>query len=235
MRKLSYVLIMLFFMLSCGQEDSVRTEEIDFKKDLIALSNENFGLFYVTRSGPVGINMEILERAIEKTAVLSKKYDIEKQILESGYYTKFDMNLSGSEIDANVMYNWINENSTDEFQKILYDMIMKEQAVDLDVIIDNVSLLPNEQIALVILNNMVGNDILNFQSRSLSDCRNQYDSTMGECKKWLYIGCGLTVVSAVASFGTLSTAFAVATTIDYERCSGSAMSTYMECVEENSK
>lgn len=102
MRKLSYVLIMLFFMLSCGQEDAVRTEEIDFKKDLIALSNENFGLFYVTGSGTVGINMEILERAIEKTAVLSKKYDIEKQILESGYYTKFDMNLSGSEIDANV-------------------------------------------------------------------------------------------------------------------------------------
>lgn len=222
-------------MVSCGQEESVRTEETDFKKDLIALSNENLGLFYVTRSDSVGINMDILERVIEKTAVLSEKYNIEKQILESGYYTKFDMDLSGSEIDANVMYNCINENSTDEFQKILYDMIMKEQVVDLDVIIDNASLLPNEQIALVILNNMVRNDVLNFQSRSLSDCRSQYDSTMSGCKKWLYIGCGLTVVSAVTSFGTLSTAFAVATTIDYERCSGSAMSTYMECVEKNSK
>ncbi len=51
MRKFNYGLIVLFFLLSCTQEHSIDTKEIEFKKELMTLSNEPIELFYITRAG----------------------------------------------------------------------------------------------------------------------------------------------------------------------------------------
>ncbi len=182
-------------------------------------------------TGVTEFSLDALKGVAEKAIVLSEKYDIDKKVIESGFYTKANMDLSDFEINEDVMYNFIKENSTDEFQKLLYDMVMEEQVVDMETIINNPFLLPNEQISLVILNNVIGNNSLSSRTVSLSDCRNEYNDYMSVCTKWLYVGTGLTVATAVMSFGTVSTLFAVATTLDYEHCSSGAMDAYMKCVE----
>lgn len=222
------IIVCVATILACNTKEKTTETDAAFKKDLHDLSERNYNLFYLTRSGELELNEDAMDLMITDAANLSTTYDLENKIAKTNYYT----NLEKDTENNGDVYDWfelINNNSTDMFQAMIYEMVIEEKQIPINNIINNNSLLPNEQIALTILTNIIKNDIA-LETKAVNSCRGQYNAHMKECKKWLYIGSGLTLASAVFSFGTLSALFAFATTVDYSNCSDSATEEFLNCL-----
>lgn len=165
---------------------------------------------------------------IEYASALSKKYSLTEIIQASDHYLNMNENLA--EMDFYETMKYFEANSTSEFYTLISDMLVNDKPVDNNNIITNAGLLPNEQIALIMVNNTIKNNDLYTHTRA-TGCKEAYDTSMGTCRKWLYGSLAGSLVCAVFSFGTLSAVCAAAATIDYDRCSGAAMDTYMNCIE----
>lgn len=202
----------------------------DFQKELTNFGNTEFNLFTITRSGEKELNVDAFNEMIEYSIKFSQKYGLAEEIEASGYYSTVDDSLVGMDMYETMRY--FEANSTPEFNELISRIIVDEKTIDNEEIIKNNKLLPNEQIALIMVNGMIKNDFA-MQTRGgvASDCRKAYEAKMKDCKYWLVAGSTLTLVSGAFSLGLLSSLFAVATTIDYSNCTDAATSSYMDCME----
>lgn len=233
---------MLLFA-SCDSIVDKTSEETDFVKDLIELSNRDFHFFKSSTRSSVTEDLNemildelVLNEMIDAALDLSSKHDLEQVILASGYYSNLDQFRENLSVDRALEI--MATNSTPEFYSMMMTL-MDGEILDDDLIINNTNLLPNEQVAIIMVNNLAKNNMQNnlFTATrgapDLSfDCIGGYQKTMKVCDRWLYAGLGLTVAFAfIPGFQFFSPLFAAATAIDNSNCSTGAMVAYMECVE----
>lgn len=221
------IAVPIFVCSSCRNETKYETPN-GFSNELTTLCNRTFNLFCTTRSGLETLNTEALNDMIAYATAVSEKYDLKAIVQASGHYSNIDETLA--EMDFYEILKYFEDNSTPEFYAMIQGMIVDEKAIDNSSIINNSGLLPNEQMALIMVNNIMNSDLINLQTRA-SGCKETYDASMKTCKKWLYGTLAGSVACAVFSFGTLSAVCAAAAAVDYDRCSGAAMDTYMNCIE----
>ncbi len=172
--------------------------------------------------------MDVFNDMISYAVELSERYNLPEIVANSGFYsTPIDESLLHA--DFYEILHYFESNSTPEFYRYITNMLVDFESLNNDKIINSKTLLPNEQLALIMLNNVTG-WAENSTRGPMDDCTNAYSAQMKECRKILYYGGGLTIFSAILSFGTLSTAFAVATGIDYAMCTDRATAQFMNCV-----
>ena len=105
---------------------------------------------------------------------LSTRYDFQNNFDYCGdIYTRSDY-----EPDFYDYLNWIEENATSGFYQIIYRWLVDEEFDDdLNQILANTILLPNEQVAIAVVYPLVQNSLVEFESRGgVDQCYDQYNS-----------------------------------------------------------
>lgn len=116
-----------------------------------------------------------------------------------------------------------------EFYNLMHDAFTNDNFVDDSAVINNVNLLPNEQMALIITNKFF-NTNSNPLTRTDSDCLKNYDAAMGKCWEQMLYGVGASVVFTALT-GVGGAAMAGVTALAYAECTGRAESAYKRCME----
>lgn len=187
------------------------------------------------------MNVEAFTEMIEYTVELSQKYGLAEEIEASGYYSTVDESLVGMDIYETMRY--FEANSTPEFYGFMSSIVVDGKIIGDNEIINNDNLLPNEQMALIVLNNMMMDNYLITQARGNDGvstmgwkpdagfCRRLYNGLMGECDTQLLKNTFLTIFVGCLSGGMASTVAGAATALDYANCQGEATNSYMYCME----
>lgn len=227
MKFLLPILAISALLASCNSNTKHASD--GFIKEIAELAEKPINLFDATRSGENGsdLNMDIFNDMISYAIELSEKYNLAEIVANSGYYsTPIDESMLHADF-YEILY-YFESNSTSEFYECIKNMLVDLKSLDNDKIVNSKTLLPNEQLALIMMNNSI-EWAENTTRGPVDDCRDAYNAHMKQCKKWLYIGSGLTII--FIPLPALSTAFGVGTAIDYALCTDRASTNLMDCLD----
>ena len=132
--------------------------------------------------------------------------------------------------------NWIEENATSGFYQIIYRWLVDEEFDDdLNQILANTILLPNEQVAIAVVYPLVQNSLVEFESRGgVDQCYDQYNSDIKRCKRDYHITMAVVTAVSVLSGGSAAPAAAVSlvgNTVALKSCMDGAARTFDICVK----
>ena len=142
-----------------------------------------------------------------------------------------------SEEDAVILDNWLKELSTRyDFYQIIYRWLVDEEFDDdLNQILANTILLPNEQVAIAVVYPLVQNSLVEFESRGgVDQCYDQYNSDIKRCKRDYHITMAVVTAVSVLSGGSAAPAAAVSlvgNTVALKSCMDGAARTFDICVK----
>jgi hypothetical protein len=226
--KLLLLVVCLLFVFSCDTKEA--KQESDFVKDLLELSEINFNLFISTRSEDSVVNEDELNWMLDLAGNMSAKYGLVDEIGASDYYEYIrEFNPSKEEfgaMSAEEIIKLLEMNATPQCVSLLMEIVEEEQCIDNSVIIRNDDLLPNEQVGLVLINNIVNQpQVDQLTTRS---CLEAYNAGMSGCRKRLVYKMALSVVCTAVN-GFLGAVMAGATAIDHDTCTSNVMAAYMAC------
>ena len=163
---------------------------------------------------------------------LSTRYDFQNNFDYCGdIYTRSDY-----EPDFYDYLNWIEENATSGFYQIIYRWLVDEEFDDdLNQILANTILLPNEQVAIAVVYPLVQNSLVEFESRGgVDQCYDQYNSDIKRCKRDYHITMAVVTAVSVLSGGSAAPAAAVSlvgNTVALKSCMDGAARTFDICVK----
>ena len=106
---------------------------------------------------------------------------------------------------------------------------------DLNQILANTILLPNEQVAIAVVYPLVQNSLVEFESRGgVDQCYDQYNSDIKRCKRDYHITMAVVTAVSVLSGGSAAPAAAVSlvgNTVALKSCMDGAARTFDICVK----
>lgn len=229
MRKYMY-LISILILSSCQVADVQNGTE---KKDNFLQEVGRLSDFVLSQSKVGGYLSEedavILDNWLKE---LSTRYDFQNNFDYCGdIYTRSDY-----EPDFYDYLNWIEENATSGFYQIIYRWLVDEEFDDdLNQILANTILLPNEQVAIAVVYPLVQNSLVEFESRGGADqCYDQYNSDIKRCKRDYHITMAVVTAVSVLSGGSAAPAAAVSlvgNTVALKSCMDGAARTFDICVK----
>ena len=149
-----------------------------------------------------------------------------------------------SEEDAVILDNWLKELSTrydfqnnfdycgDIYTRSDYEPDFDD---DLNQILADTILLPNEQVAIAVVYPLVQNSLVEFESRGgVDQCYDQYNSDIKRCKRDYHITMAVVTAVSVLSGGSAAPAAAVSlvgNTVALKSCMDGAARTFDICVK----
>lgn len=201
-----------------------------FSQQLQIISERVYDLFEETQDGQDNVNKAKMDDIIKEATIIISEFDISNKVQTSGRYSSLHFPDTKTSSSGQDVFSIVLPESSDAFQRIINNYLLFDDFVSIDNVIENPNLLDNEKLALAYMISFIQNDRCHAV-KSAEECIEAYNNSMKDCKKWLYIGTGLTLASAAVS-GFLTAAFAAATSLDYEKCSSNAMAEYMRCTQQ---
>lgn len=225
------LLLLSFLFTGCFKHDSSEKLNDAFSQRLYDISVLSRDIIETTKSDHDFLDVEKINSIMKEASEIMVEFDISRSVQMSGFYSSLSLPSTKASGETKDAFSIVFPESTDYFQQIINNFLQNDAFVEIENVIHDKQLLDNEKVALAYMISFMQNDGNNLVKASESECRDAYNGSMKECRKWMYIGLGLSVASAAVS-GFLSAAFAAATTIDYDHCSSAANDAYHDCLSQ---
>ncbi len=227
--KLLLLLSLWFCLVSCRTSEKGSNNDSGFKASLMEFANSEINFYSATRSGgEVLLSGDELNRIIELAAEIMEEYNLRDVIANSGLYTE-EMAEDFVEMDFYEIMSFFEENSTAEFYDLVCDMLVYDNPISHDKIINSLTLLPNEQFALIAASNVKNGIAGGIHTTSAADCLAAKEAGLADCRERLVIKVVFSVaVGCVVPW--LGLILGGATTIDNDTCVTSVGRAYDECM-----
>ena len=226
------IVSMSFFFVGCDSDTDKRISEKSFNNELVKFSENPIQVFNIDPvSNESTLNRDAFENLIEYVNELGVKYDFQESIEVSGDYASIDESFAYMGYYETMEF--LAKNSTPEFYNNVIHLINTDVPLENNKIINSTAMLPNERLALIVLNNSfgIGTDKVEqglFKS-SASGCVDTYNSAMGVCRNNLLIKAATTLVFT-RIHPLLGVAAGLATAIDHDTCTSQAFSALLSCL-----
>lgn len=120
-------------------------------------------------------------------------------------------------------------NSTPEFFRLLTQTILEERPLENASIVDHLTLLPGEKIALITVNNIRLSHPVISSKATKEQCQAAWDKGMADCRNRLYWKIGATTLFTLVN-PILGTITGGATALDHDKCTTTVNREYNLCM-----